>query len=63
MWKSPLELESKSHFSYPFNRVVHLTIREGDDIQKIIRGFCKSYALNEATRRKLDMEINDYLSQ
>ena len=45
------------------DRTAHLTIREGDDIRKIARNFCKTYSLNEATRRTLEDQLMNYLSR
>ena len=45
------------------NRVVHLTIREDDDIQRVLKNFCKTYALNDGTKRDLESQINEYIAQ
>ena len=36
------------------HRVVHLTLREGDDMRRVTKNFCKTYSINEATRTKLE---------
>jgi hypothetical protein len=41
---------------------VHLTLRQGDDIRRVTKNFCKTYALNEGTRRKLESQIDEYLA-
>ena len=40
-----------------------MTIREDDDIQRVIKTFCKTYALNEGTKRNLEAQIHDYIAQ
>jgi len=40
-----------------------LTIREDDDMQRVLKNFCKTYALNEGTKRDLEGQINDYITQ
>ena len=42
-------------------RVVHLTIRDGDDINKVAGNFCKTYALNASTKSKLLDQLRQYL--
>lgn len=42
-------------------RTGHITIRDGDDVTKLARNFCKTYSLNEATRKRLELQLSQYM--